>query len=103
MATKKRIKRKLKAAQRKAGDALIRREAGKNAVDCLLKSSLNPAFTKYEIHGLSDGTALYVNISKMLYLGCLALALLALLAYHSRLRCLFTTRVRCLGATTRSS
>ncbi len=65
MAAKTKRKRKLKAAQRKAVDALIRREAGKNAVDCLLKSSLSPSCTKYEIHGLSDGTTLYVNIDKM--------------------------------------
>jgi len=66
MASKKKPRRrKLTKEQREAVDALIRRTAGKNAVDCLLKSSLSPTCTKYEIHGLSNGATLYVNIDKM--------------------------------------
>ena len=65
MPTNKTTKRKLSEDKRKAVDALIRRHAGRNAVVCLLKSNHSFAYTKYEIYGLSDGTALYVNIDRM--------------------------------------
>src|SRR5882762_3299091 len=56
---------KAKEFSQKAVDELVRKTIGKRAVEALHKSSTNPKYARYQMHGLSDGTICHVNIDAM--------------------------------------
>jgi hypothetical protein len=43
-------------------DRIVREAAGKAAIECKLKSSLNPKYHRYAFFGCSDGSVVNVNI-----------------------------------------
>lgn len=53
--------KKLPHAKQEAVDAAVRKHKGKAAVECVIRSSHSKKWTPYQIFGLSDGRALYVQ------------------------------------------
>lgn len=47
-----------------AVDRAVRACAGKAAVECMLKSSLNPKWNTYQYFGLSNGEVVHVNVGE---------------------------------------